>query len=179
MKHNILQGPNLRLRMLEPSDVEILYQWENDESVWRVSSTLVPFSRFQLEQYILNSQHDIFTEKQLRLMIDLCQPDMPKKVIGCVDLFDFDPINMRTGVGILIIASERKKGFASEALRVIIRYAFEILQLHQIWCNITSDNEISLHLFQKAGFTGCGIKKHWRRTGETWVDEVMLQLIRK
>ncbi len=178
MSKNILTGVNIRLRMLEPSDLETLYQWENDASVWRVSTTLVPFSKFQLEQYILNSQHDIYTEKQLRLMIDMVQPGEHKKGIGCIDLFNFDPLNRRAGVGILIIDEERRKGYAFEALEILSRYVFEVLNLHQLYCNITADNDISIALFEKAGFIPCGIRKDWRYQDNHWVDEMMFQLIR-
>jgi diamine N-acetyltransferase len=178
MTNNLLHGTNIHLRMPEPTDVDILYQWENDLSVWRVSTTVVPFSRFQMEQYVMNAQHDIYTERQLRLMIDLASRQVPKKTIGCIDLFDFDPLNRRAGVGILIIPEERKKGHASETLSLLIRYSFEILQLHQLYCNITMGNDPSIRLFMNAGFVQIGIKKDWRIIDNNWADEIMLQLIR-
>jgi len=165
--------------MPEPTDVDILYQWENDLSVWRVSTTVVPFSRFQMEQYIMNSQHDIYTERQLRLMIDLVIIKESHKTIGCIDLFDFDPLNHRAGIGILIIPEEREKGYAAEALGLLIRYCFEIVQMHQLYCNISSGNDPSIRLFTKAGFIQSGVKKEWRIIDGKWTDEIMFQLIRK
>src|SRR6185436_12887613 len=101
-----LIGELIRLRALEPSDVDLLYQWENDASVWSVSGTLAPFSKFVLEQYLASSHQDIYSNKQLRLMIDLSannEEDEPEsRGIGCIDLFDFDPKNRKAGVGILI-----------------------------------------------------------------------------
>ena|ERR1035438_4319237 len=178
MTNNILHGQNIHLRMPEPSDVSILYQWENDLSVWRVSTTVVPFSRFQMEQYIINSQHDIYSDRQLRLMIDLVSAQDPNKTIGCIDLFDFDPLNRRAGVGILIVQEERAKGYASEALGLLIRYCFDIIQLHQLYCNISSRNDPSISLFTKSGFIQCGIKKEWRIIESKWTDEIMFQLIK-
>jgi diamine N-acetyltransferase len=179
MTDSILQGPSIHLRMPEPADVDILYQWENDLAVWRVSTTVVPFSRFQMEQYVMNSLHDIYAERQLRLMIDLTSGQDPQKTVGCIDLFDFDPLNRRAGVGILIIPEEREKGYASEALSLLIRYSFEFLQLHQLYCNITSRNDPSIRLFTNAGFEQIGIKKDWRIIDNKWADEIMFQLINK
>lgn len=179
MTNNILHGSNIHLRMPEPSDVDILYRWENDLSVWRVSTTVVPFSRFQMEQYIMNSQHDIYTERQLRLMIDLFAGKGSQKTIGCIDLFDYDPLHRRAGIGILIIPEEREKGYAAEALGLLIRYSFEIVQLHQLYCNISSGNDPSIRLFTKARFVQCGVKKEWRIIDNKWTDEIMFQLIRK
>lgn len=174
-KFDIMKSTNLQLRALEPADVDVLYHWENNTTIWHLSNTLTPFSRFALEQYILNAE-DIYTTKQLRLMIDLHAED-PLRTIGCVDLFDFDPIHMRAGVGIMIIEPERGKGYASEALDLILDYAFNILRLHQLYSNVISGNTASLELFKKKHFEIIGVKKEWLKSGEEYTDEYMLQLI--
>jgi diamine N-acetyltransferase len=169
-----LQGENIYLRALEPSDLEILYKWENDTTIWKVSNTLAPFSKFVLEQYLVNAHEDIFTGKQIRLMICL-KNNSP---IGTIELFDFDPQHGRVGIGIMINGSEENKGYASEALNVLIKYCFEILLVKQIYCNITASNDRSLHLFKKLKFTEIGLKKQWIKIGQNkFEDEWMLQLI--
>ena len=166
------------LRALEPSDLEILYKWENDLEIWRVSNTIVPFSKYILQKYIENSHLDIYETKQLRLMIDVIDLNNVPVTIGAVDLFDFDPYHLRAGIGILIgEKSQRKKGLAKLALAEIIRYSFDILLLHQLYANITPDNKVSLHLFQNAGFIQCGIKKDWIKIPGGFIDETLFQLI--
>jgi diamine N-acetyltransferase len=166
------------LRAPEPGDIDILYQWENDGEIWKVSNTITPFSKFILEKYIENAHLDIYQVKQLRLMIDVRSENKPQRTVGAVDLFDFDPYNLRAGVGILIgNKSDRKKGYATLALEKIIVYSFEILQLHQLFCNITEDNYESLKLFEKCGFKITGTKTDWIKTPGTFVDEHILQLI--
>ena len=167
---------NLSFRAPEPSDVELLYKWENDVSMWHLSNTITPFSRHTLEEYILNAHQDIYTARQLRLMIMLNKTSEP---IGCIDLFDFDPVNMRAGVGILISAEHRNKGFASETLAFTVDYAFNTLHMHQLFCNITEDNINSLKLFQHQKFEIIGLKKEWVRVKNTWINEYMLQLLNK
>jgi diamine N-acetyltransferase len=168
-----LNGDNLKLRAMEPSDIDLMYQWENDPETWIFSNTHTPFSRFYLEQYVINSHCDIYTEKQLRLMIN----NTKLKTVGCVDLFEFDPKNKRAGVGILIAKEFRKKGYAAETIDIIIYYAKNILGLHQLYCNISGDNKKSLDLFQKKGFICNGIKKQWILAENQWLDEHFLQLI--
>jgi diamine N-acetyltransferase len=173
-----MKSDNLQLRALEPADVDLLYKWENDTSVWHLSSTLAPFSRFALEQYVLNAGDDIFASKQLRLMIDLLKAE-PPETIGCIDMFDLDPVNLRAGIGIMILDEYRGKGYASEALDLIIEYAFERLLLHQLYSNVTHDNKASLELFRKKNFQVAGLKKDWIRHEKKWTDEYLLQLINK
>ncbi|MCX6295514.1 MAG: GNAT family N-acetyltransferase [Bacteroidetes bacterium] len=170
-----LQGQHILLRAIEPSDIDVLYQWENDTETWNVSNTQTPYSRFVLEQYIASAHQDIYSVKQLRLII--C--DKENKAIGSIDLFDFEPNHLRAGVGILIAdKSDRKKGYASEALSLFMEYCFLSLNLHQLYCNITIDNEPSILLFQKHGFQITGMKKQWIRAGEKFKDELLLQRIR-
>ncbi|MFL5752057.1 MAG: GNAT family N-acetyltransferase [Bacteroidia bacterium] len=172
-----LKGNNICLRALEQSDIDTLYKWENDTSIWKVSGTLVPYSRFVLEQYLLNAHQDIFTTKQLRLVIEPLDKSIPA---GCIDLFEFDPHHKRAGVGIMVEGTFRGNGFASEALELLSGYAFNTLLLNQLFCNIGADNEKSLALFQKHGFEKIGIKKAWNRTAKnTFEDEWLLQLLAK
>ncbi len=174
----ILRKNNIQLRAPEPEDINLLYKWENDPSLWTVSNTLVPFSKHTIEQFIQDASLDIYQTKQVRWIIDHIS-DENRIPIGTIDLFDFDPMHKRAGIGILIKETEnRNKGYASDALTLIINYSFEVLQLHQIYCNISSDNQISLHLFQKHGFQVSGHKKEWSNRNGNWVDEIFLQLIR-
>ncbi len=177
MQKNLLIGTNIRLRALEPHDVETLYEWENDTTIWKVSNTLAPFSKFQLEEYVLNAQNDIYSSRQLRLMVDLCLPDGDGIPVGTVDLFDFDPLHLRAGVGIMIREEYREMGYAREALEITISYVFSTMRLHQLFCNISPENLPSLQLFEKLGFARCGIKQDWIREGDQWKEEWMYQLI--
>ena len=172
-----LKDNRILLRPPEPGDVNCIYDWENESSLWQVSQTLAPYSKFAIEQYILNArQQDLFASRELRLMIEKTEP---LETIGILDLFEIDPLNRRAGIGILIADRERNRGFASHALNLILPYAFKHLGLHQLYCNIGCTNETSLALFRKFGFETCGVKKEWNRNGDNWEDEYLLQLIHK
>lgn len=167
-------GEKLVLRALEPEDLDTLYQWENDPEVWRISNTITPYSRFNLEQYILNTS-DIFTSRQLRLMMAL--KDDLRTVVGAIDLYDFDPLNRRAELGILVYGGHRGKGYAMEAVELLKEYCFGTLNLHQIYCYIPTDKKINLNLFNKCGFVITGTHRHWLWSKDQWVDVHLLQLI--
>jgi diamine N-acetyltransferase len=172
-------GYNIILRAPEPSDIDVLYRWENDMEIWHVSNTYTPFSKYILEKYIETAHLDIYQVKQLRLMIDICENGTRQThTVGAIDLFDFDPYHNRAGVGILIgDKSNRKKGYATAALGKFIGYSFNTLQLHQLYCNITRGNEVSLRLFKKFGFRISGRKSDWIKQPGGYVEEYLLQLI--
>lgn len=169
-----LEGTRCRLRALEPLDAQTLYVWENDPRIWGVSGTLAPYSQHILERFIDEQRWDIFQTRQLRLVIET----LTGESVGLIDLFEFDPLHLRAGVGILIHdPSQRGRGYASDALSILIRYARETLGMHQLWCNVETDNIQSLALFHAAGFTDTGIKRAWNRTPGGWKDEILMQRI--
>jgi diamine N-acetyltransferase len=172
-----MNGEKVRIRALEPEDVEVLYNWENDQRIWHLSNTITPLSRFTLEQYVLNAGQDLYATRQMRLMVDLVKAQNGVKTIGSVDLFEFEPAHRRAGVGILIHEGFRGKGYASEALDLLIGYAFETLHMHQLFANIYTDNHESTRLFESKGFRLIGTKKDWNLLKNQWQDESMFQLI--
>lgn len=174
-ENRLMKGKRISLRTPEPSDIDRLYAWENDTSVWRVSNTIVPYSRNDIEQFVLNTHHDIYAAKQLRLMI--IKNGRSKTPAGAVDLFDFDPLHRRAGVGILIDEKERGKGLAGEALNLLRSYSFNTLNLHQLYCHIATENTLSIRLFSKAGFEITGTMKDWTLSDGHWHDVVFMQLI--
>lgn len=172
-----LKGTKIYLRALEPEDLEFVYAVENNEAIWEVSNTQTPYSKFLIRQYLENAHQDIYEAKQLRLAI--CKNDSAD-AIGLIDLFDFDPKNKRAGVGIIIQnESDRHSGYGKEALGLVIGYAFNQLQLHQLYANISTENSASLSLFTTFGFEKIGVKKDWNFTRNRFHDEALFQLIKK
>lgn len=172
----MLTATHIYLRTLEPIDASMMLKWENNPDNWAVSNTLVPFSEHLILQYV-NSAQDIFATKQLRFIICLRDSDKP---IGTIDLFEYDPLHQRAGVGVLIDeVSERNKGYATEALELMIRYSFERLNLHSLFCHIFESNTHSIQLFEKQGFEKMGIKKDWVKTKNGWENEGFYQLIKQ
>jgi diamine N-acetyltransferase len=167
----------VKLRALEPEDLELLYEWENNSSYWIISNTITPFSKFTLKRYMKNSHKSIYETGQLRLMIELFAE---KNTIGTIDIFDFDPFHKRAGIGILVAdEAHRRKGYASMSLKCLINYCFKTLQLHQLYCNILVNNCESMDLFKKQGFVEAGIKKEWIKTPDGYLNEYIFQLINK
>ncbi len=172
-----LTGNTIYLRALEPEDLEFVYRIENNEAFWSISYTQTPYSRFLIRQYLENAHQDIYEAKQLRLAICLRGS---RDAIGLIDLFDFDPAHLRAGIGILLEEEiERGKGYGSQALGLVIRYAFNVLGLHQLYANIDVQNIASTALFTNFGFKLIGIKKDWVKRNNGFSDEAFYQLINK
>ncbi len=168
-----MKGEHAALRPLEISDVDVLCQWENNPDNLLMGNTMTPFSRFFLEQYILGARNNIYEDRQLRMVIE----DPGGRVVGLLDLFDFEPHHRRAAVGILIGNGYRGKGYASEALDLLIEYAGGVLGLKQLYATADTGNNSSKTLFLKKGFVHTGTKKQWNLRGRCWEDEDLFQLI--
>lgn len=168
----MLTDGTISLRALEPIDVDVLYRWENDPALWDVGVTLAPYSRRQLWDYVNNYDGDIYSAKQLRLMIVLAASG---ETIGTLDFYDFDAANSRCGVGILISKDFQKSGYGLRALKLGEEYCRKQFSLHQLYCIVGEDNAPSRALFAKAGYTISGRLRSWLREGCRYSDAYLYQ----
>lgn len=171
----LLENDKIRLRAVEPQDLEQLYVWENNPTLWHVGNTRQPYSKFALKQYILQVDKDIYESKQLRLMITDISTE---KTIGTVDLFDFDIHNSRIALGLFIDATEQGKGYARAALHLTEDYVFNFLQINQLYCHIAETNIASRQMFEKEGYETNGMMKNWIKTPEGFNNIILFQRFR-
>lgn len=170
-----LIGERVRLRALEPEDLEPLYLWENDSALWERGNTLAPFSRYILREYIASGGGDLYESRQLRLMVEERETGLP---VGLIDLFDFEPRHSRAECGILIDRRWQGRGLATDALRALVRYASGFLRLHQLYAYIPLSNVPCRRLFARCGFEEAGILRDWiRMPGGGYSDVVISQAV--
>lgn len=173
---DVLQGKNIYLRPIEPTDAIQVMMWENNPDNWRVSGTEAPYSLHAIQDYI-NSIQSFRASGELRLMI--CKNDS-SEAIGTLDLFEANFKHERAGVGILIAElNERQKGFAQESLFLLAEYAKEVLGFYNLTANVLEDNVSSIHLFESAGYELVGVRKNWFKDKEKRVNERIYQLCLK
>lgn len=163
--------PIVKLRAMEPEDLDLLYQIENDSSIWHVGTNNVPYSRYVLHDYIAHASGDIYTDKEVRMMIDNEQGE----TVGIVDLVNFSPQHQRAEIGIVIKDGCRNLGYANAAIRKIMSYAHDVVHLHQLYAIVEATNEISLNLFESLGFSRSICLKEWTFNGNTYVDAIVIQ----
>lgn len=164
---------SVKLRAMEPEDLDLLYRIENDAQLWDVGTTNVPYSRYTLHDYIASASGDIYTDRQLRLIVE----DEAGNTLGIADLADFDPRHRRAEVGIVIEQPYRQKGFALAALSELHRYARRVLLLHQLYAVISAGNQAALNLFRKAGYQSIATLPQWLCTENGYSDAVCMQLV--
>lgn len=169
-----IKNEYLSLRAIEPEDLEIIYSWENDSNNWYLGNTIIPFSKNTIRKFINESANNLFVDGQLRLMIDLLENN---NTIGSIDLYEFDAINMKAGVGIIINSEYRNNGYATKALSLLIQYSFNLLNLRQLYCYVSESNQNSLKLFEKANFKHSGLLKDWIKNQGKWENVYVLQLV--
>ena len=173
-ENDVLSDGKYRLRAPEPEDLDVLFGMENDSSIWMVSGNAVPYSRYQIKKYIQQSQHDFYTDRQIRFML---VREADGVVLGSVDLTDIDPYNGRAEVGIALLQEYRGRGAASAALKIVLGYAKSVLHLHQLFCLVPADNDTSANLFVSNGFGESGRLRQWLVQEDSFQDVLILQKI--
>ena len=168
----LLTDDTIRLRALEAEDLDTLYAWENDTRLWEHTSGAAPFSRKQLWEYINTYDGNIFTARQLRMMIVRCEDNVP---VGMIDLYEFDPVNRHAFIGIMVAADYARCGYARRALRLLEEYCRQTLGMHQLATEVACGNEPSEKLFLGSGFKICGRLRSWLRRGRVYSDIYLMQ----
>jgi diamine N-acetyltransferase len=170
---SLLNNESILLRALEPEDLDRLYEWENDPELWQYGSTLAPYSRFMLRDYLSNAlSQDVFQSRQLRLMIE---EKRSGRAVGTIDLFDIDSRHLRAGIGVLLDAACRGKGWGVQALGLMHEYAARVLWLNQLYAYVPADNASSYRMLQKSGYEETGRLKAWLRTADGYEDAYLMQ----
>lgn len=161
----------VRLRAMEPEDLDALYRIENDRDVWDVGENNVPYSRYILHDYIANASADIYADKQVRMVVE----NEEGQLVGVTDVVNFCPSHARAEVSIVICREHRKKGYARAAIRQIMEYALRTLHLHQLYAVVREDNMPSLNLFSSLGFKSKMVLDDWLFDGKDYHNAVVMQ----
>ena len=171
MSDRHFQGNGIRLRAPEPEDLEVMFRFENATDVWEMSNTTGPYSRFQLKQYIEQTQNDCLPTP--------VTPDDRKRnrqVVGMVDVCSFDPLHNRAEVGIMVDKSCRRQGIGRNALALLEEHCFRYLGIHQLFAYIAVENLPSRRLFAACGYKESAVLKEWAHTfGGGYTDVLVVQ----
>ncbi|MCR5129983.1 MAG: GNAT family N-acetyltransferase [Prevotella sp.] len=161
------------LRALEPEDLDELYAIENDETIWNVGQTNVPYSRYALHDYLAHASADIFVDRQVRMMI----VGEEGESIGLVDIMNFDPQHRRAELGIVIKQPFRHQGNGRAAIEAVMSYAERHWHLNQLYVVIDKENKPSISLFDQMGFEKGTSLKSWLFDGHNYRDAIVMQKI--
>lgn len=160
------------LRPIEPSDLDLLYEIENDSRMWVYSYANEPYSKYLLTEYLTHLTGDIYADRQVRFVIE----NEKNQAVGLIDLSDFEPRHRRAAVGIVVTSRYRKQGYALKALHDIALYAREVVGMHQLYATISVKNEASLQLFCKANYRKTATLQQWFYGSGIYEDAVVMQL---
>lgn len=164
--------PIVKLRAIEPEDLNVMYSIENDRSLWNVGITNVPYSKQAILNYISNSLSDIYTDRQVRMMVE----NENGGIVGIVDIVNFDPAHLRAEIGIVICSDFRGKGYGRAVLEAVADYAGRVLHLHQLYAIVDVNNERSLRMFACCGYEKASCLKEWLYDGKNYIDAWLLQV---
>ena len=169
---NYFRSKRLVLRAVEPEDLELYYQIENDTTLWHTSVTTAPFSRYALRRFLEQASCDAYADGRVPLVA--CLHDGTP--IGLVDMYDYSVAHELAEVGIVIRTPWQRQGYGLEALQLLCRYAACHLHLHQLYAIVAATNQPAIGLFTKAGFRASGRLTDWLRTATAdYVDAIILQ----
>ena len=160
---------NIKLRKPLITDLGNHIKWENDSKNNDYTDLPVVYTTQQIEAF-LRSDHDLFLQNQLRYIIELNSLS-----VGCIDLYDYDVVNSRAGVGIYVDRDFRNIGVASKSLDIIKTISRDFYHISNLYADIISKNTKSIKVFENANFKRNGLKENWIRTQNSFENVLFYQ----
>ena len=143
------RGDLVFLRLVELRDASLIYEWEKNKEIINSTKRDELLTLNFIESLIME-QRNVLISGQIRYVICNCNSNIP---VGVIDLYNIDFNIGNADVGIAIVDEiNRKKGFASEALKLIGEFAYNDLGLSQLNAMVALDNIASNTLFKSAGY---------------------------
>jgi RimJ/RimL family protein N-acetyltransferase len=173
MQTPFLVGSAVYLRPLEKEDARTIVPWFNDAEVTRFTRRYRPLTLAEEEEY-LRRLPDSTTE--LGLGIALRGDD---RLVGVTGLHDVDLRNRHAQLGIVLgDKAAWGKGYGTEATGLVVRHAFDTLNLNRVWLLVYEYNARGIRAYEKAGFKAEGrLRQDTFRDGRYW-DTIAMGLLR-
>ena len=176
MNHSVeLSTSRLRLRTLQPADAKELFSYRSDRAVNRYQGW-IPGSIEEAEQFISTRVSPVINiEGTWFQFAVILKKD--GNLIGDIGLRFFDNENRQVELGCTLYSRYHGKGYATEALREVIRYLFGTLEKHRLIATIDPENTKSIQLFERLGFRKEAHFRKCRMLNGTWVDDLVYALL--
>lgn len=172
---SILHSERLILKLLDEKDAELVLTY-----LLRNREFLQPWEPERFEEfYTLDTQRQLLAKEAEqhrsgelhRLWI--FRKEQPERVIGSVALSNLVyGVFQSCNLGYRLDAEEMNRGYMTEAIRLMIDYAFKGLGLHRIEANIMPRNEASLQVVRKLGFYEEGRAIKYLKINGIWEDHI-------
>lgn len=174
---SIWQGENIRLRAVEPDDWQQFFAWFQDTDFDRLTdTTLFPFSSTVVKKWVNDlSEKEPWKGHDFRWVIENPEGEF----VGTANTHSCDSRNGTFEYGVAIQREHWRKGYASEAINLILTHFFYELRYQKVNVQIYSFNEESLRLHEKLGFQQEGRLRRMIYTLGTYHDTVIMGMTRK
>jgi RimJ/RimL family protein N-acetyltransferase len=171
MHYPFLIGPDVYLRPLESSDLPVIRQWANDPTVRALTGEVLPMSEASASDFL----ERVRTERD-RVWFAVVLRDGP--MIGEAGLLRMFHAWRTTDLTLIIGDSTAwGKGFGTQAIRLLLDYAFGYLSFHRVAVGVVGFNERALHFYESVGFRREGVQRDGYFHDHRYHDFVMMSML--
>ncbi len=170
-----IEGNNVNLRKVTKSDAQSIYEHARDKEISRYTFIPHPYKLRDALHFIRLTHQQIRKGREYHLGIEYRATG---SIIGMVGLAGVNQKDQNAEVGYWLAKKYWGRGYATEALRLMLWYGFSELKLFRIWARVMHPNLVSARMLERIGFTleGC-LRKSINQNGQ-WLDELRYGLLR-
>ncbi|MFX0204699.1 MAG: GNAT family N-acetyltransferase [Candidatus Hodarchaeota archaeon] len=173
----MLEGELVRLRTLELTDLDRMTELWNNWEIRQYLVSVVPASEEEEEQWIRSTWERRRKGTDYVFAMETLEE---REYIGNIGLHQLNWINRSTILGIAILDPEYwGKGYGTDALKVLLKYAFTTLNLNRVELEVSANNERAQRVYKKVGFREVGRRRQVRYWGGKYEDGIILDILRE
>jgi RimJ/RimL family protein N-acetyltransferase len=170
----MLEGKLVRLRPMEPEDVDRYYEWINDEEVKEFLSSRYYFSRAAEAEWLKEHVSSPLSFTNLSFAMDT----LDGRHIGSIGLGDASPHHRRAELGIAIGDKEFwSRGYGTDAICTLLRFAFDEINLHRVHLKVDERNMRAIACYRKCGFVEEGHLRDDRYARGSYHDSLIMGIL--
>ena len=172
---NVWQGKKVRLRGIELSDLDFFFNWNMETETQRNLDWIwFPQSSSSVEEWIKTISLKKGENDEYFFVIE----DLEGNAVGTISTNSINKINGSFKYGIAIVDSERSKGYASEAILILLNYFFKELRYHKVNVEVYEFNDSSNNLHKKLGYKKEGQLREVKFTDGKYWDVIIYGMTR-
>lgn len=155
----VLRTERLILRQATLADTDALFAIKSSRDVLRYAGKHPITDRAEIEEKILDYQARSREGTSIWWAFSKIEDGPGSPLIGGGGFWRWTKEHYRAEIGYEMTPAEWGKGYMTEALRAVVRYGFEVMDLHSIEANVHPDNQASIRVLEKLGFVKEGHTK--------------------
>ena len=172
IKSGFLIGKRVYLRALEKEDLICIQKWSNDPEIRKLTGEVASMDQADADKFL----ERVYNDDARKWFVIVIKEN--NQVIGEAGLLRMFPAWHTTDISVIIGEKDAwGKGYGTEAILLLLDYAFRCLNFHRVAIGVVGFNKKAISFWKKIGFKKEGVQRDGYYYNHKYFDFVMMSIL--